>query len=256
LTWPRCLGNAGHECDANGDCVSTCVNDVCTGSDPARGGACDDAADCANTLCPSSTGSTVAGCVANACVCPNNSLCTANNQCTGTCVAQSAAVSTCVGLNTTCDNSEDCRGDHKCVKSGPAAISGSCLLPDGKGPCTTDAQCEHVCRAGTCGPLGATGETCAENADCKATLVCRSVGLTGPQCAAPGGIGELCDEVADCGGNTTCTPSVVGGTAAKVCLGATGYPCSVAAAAFQCASGICVPCTTGPECTGSLGTCQ
>lgn len=254
ITLPRCLGNSGHSCSANNECVWFCVDGSCTGGEVPRGGACDDATDCSSTSCPTAGGgSTTASCVANVCACANNSTCTSNGQCVGTCVAQSLLQSMCVAVNTSCDNNDDCRGDYKCIKSG-AVVAGICKLPDGKGPCSADAQCEHICRAGTCGQLGSTGESCAENADCAGTLVCRPTALGASQCAAQGGLGELCDEPIDCGGTTTC--SEVQSTGSKLCLGATGASCAVGAATYQCASGVCIPCTMGPECTGSLGSCQ
>lgn len=175
--------------------------------DPRRSSSCGgDVAGCGDTWCSNGNGgSTVASCVAKVCVCPIGSSCSTNNQCNGTCVA-----ATCTASNTACDDDDDCRGDAKCVKTA-LNVTGTCLLPDGKGPCIGDAQCQHICRAGSCGQPGASGESCAENADCKASLVCRAAGAGGLRCATLGGIGDVCDEGADCGGGTVCSP-LGGGT--------------------------------------------
>jgi hypothetical protein len=252
----RCLGSAAHVCEGNADCVNTCVGRACTAAAVARGGACDDSLDCSNATCttPNGSSTTTASCTANLCACSAGNTCSSNAQCAGTCVN-----SLCVAANTTCDKDDDCRGENKCIKSGPAAVVGSCLLPDGK-VCSANAQCEHVCRGQVCDRRGMLGDVCdssGENADCADMLVCRVTGAS-YKCQAAAGVGETCDDASDCtqglmcysaGISKTCVASVGG-------IGAPGDLCALAVdAMLQCASHVCLTCNNGPQCA-TVGNCQ
>jgi hypothetical protein len=213
LTGSQCLGATGHTCSANAECQSgVCVNGACVAAKVPVTGQCDEAADCAS--CSAGIAATCSS--ANQCVCGNGANCANNSQCLGTCVATK-----CVATNTTCDNDDDCTtATSKCVKPG-AGLTGSCLLKDGQS-CTSNAQCEHVCRAAdndetfaqrTCQPKGGSDAHCDENADCTNMFVCRpEAGQSlpmdkGTHCQALGQATELCDESADCAQTvqTSCT---------------------------------------------------
>jgi hypothetical protein len=149
-----CVGSLNHACSANGDCITgtSCIAGKCAiKSSP--GGACEEQSDCNG--CGSNNS---VSCAQNVCACSDNSSCSSNSQCLGTCVA-----SKCVPANTTCDNADDCRDGYQCKMAGGKPKG--CYLPDGAA-CTANSNCEHVCRAGQCAPLGGASEVCDEDADC------------------------------------------------------------------------------------------
>lgn len=269
--WPlpaQCLGLNGHSCTENADCKGTCVEQSCVAAQVARGGACDDAADCA-----ACTGGQVA-CSNKACLCGDGAACANNNECVGTCVAQQ-----CVPANTTCDKSDDCRDGRTCVKAGVSA-TGTCLLPSGAA-CTDNAQCEVICRVDMCAGLGiegdacdegadcaaglscsgasgaqhctslaAQGESCAQTSDCQSPLVCRMVSGS-MQCATAATLASPCTADGDCAAGLTCAAVAAAGDAGagfKLCLTKTGGAC---VNGVTCASGVCS--SSGP---GGMGTCQ
>jgi hypothetical protein len=200
-----CVGTTGHACGANGECQSSvCVAGSCASGKVPSGGACDETSDCA-----ACTNAVAAVCsAAGVCTCGAGAGCSANNQCAGTCAAQ-----LCVTVNTTCDNDEDCNRDtSKCVKASGQDNVGTCRLKD-KQVCTSNAQCEHVCRPidenddfvrSECADPAKDSFHCDENADCEGTLVCRpwpdqaQPSDVGTHCQAPGAAYEQCDESLDC----------------------------------------------------------
>ncbi len=199
LSGALCLGTTGHSCSANAECQSNvCVNGSCLAAKVPTTGACDEAADCA--ACSNSIAAICSA--ASQCVCGNGANCSNNTHCQGTCVALR-----CVAPNTTCDNDDDCTvATSKCVKPSPT-MTGSCLLKNGQ-TCSTNAQCEHVCRPldsnemfaqKTCATRGGSGDHCDDNADCTSSLVCRtSSGENGGHCSSPLPALAACEETADC----------------------------------------------------------
>jgi hypothetical protein len=224
----QCLGTTSHSCSANAECQSgVCVGGSCVAAKMPVTGACDEAADCA-----ACSNSIAAVCSAtNQCVCGNGATCSNNSHCQGTCVA-----SRCVAPNSTCDNDDDCTiASHKCVR--PAlSSSGTCLLRNGQ-TCSTNAQCEHVCRPldgneqftqKACAARGTSGDHCDENADCVSSqslqLVCRTAsGEAGPHCWSPLPALAACEETADCDQSTptVCMPLAALGSA-KYCIPSSG----------------------------------
>jgi hypothetical protein len=219
LTGSLCLGATAHTCSANAECVSgVCVNGSCTAAKVPSGGTCDEAADCA-----ACSGSIAASCNAsNVCACGNGAVCSNNNQCQGSCVTNR-----CVTANTTCDTEDDCTSaTSKCVKPSPGA-AGTCLFKDGQ-TCTTNTQCEHVCRTPDndetfvqriCQPRGTADAHCDENVDCTNAFVCRpfvgqsaSLNGAGTHCQVLGQSLESCDETADCAQTVQTTCTSVSGT--------------------------------------------
>lgn len=221
-----CLGVTGHSCSANAECQSgVCVNGACVAAKMPVTGACDEAADCAS--CSSSIAAVCS--TANQCVCGSGANCSSNSHCQGTCVALR-----CAAPNTSCDNDDDCNSaTNKCVKPGPA-MTGTCLLRNGQ-TCSTNAQCEHVCRPldsneqftqQACATRASSGEHCDENADCASSLVCRTPsGEAGGHCSSPLPALAACEESADCDQSvpTSCMPlAALGG--GKYCVPLTGMP--------------------------------
>jgi hypothetical protein len=236
---PVCVGTNGHTCSANSDCQSgVCIQGTCAPGPAAAGGACEEASDCA--ACSNGAGAAVCS-AAKLCACGVGASCSANNQCTGTCVAQK-----CVAPNTGCDNDDDCNPTtSKCVKSG--ASSGACLLKD-RQPCSANTQCEHTCRPTDesenyaqkeCAPRAGLDTHCDDNTDCKEGLVCRPweeqpapLSLA-THCQELGEPTELCDESVDCKGASSGSACV-----ANVCRLPTGSDCSEGP---ECKSGMCTP---------------
>lgn len=146
-------------------------------------------------------------------------------------------------IDESCATDQECQGNAYCDKGMQETCPGSCAaLQVGGLPCTSSSQCADglVCRAGTCSPPLAAGDTCTGHlkyGECPPGLVCQGtagkltcqtiasvyVGKAGAACDASGKLCEqglvcksqsasstagICDKPAATGG--TCRPSVPG----------------------------------------------
>ena len=100
-------------------------------------------------------------CSAGACVYPDGTICSDNQECANTCI-----FSNCTGLSALgqgCDDTGDCAG------AGPVCFNNECLLPNGFG-CSSNNDCINTCISGTCRDLSGANGDCdpSDDLDCDA----------------------------------------------------------------------------------------
>ncbi|MEZ4287626.1 MAG: hypothetical protein R3A47_05680 [Polyangiales bacterium] len=266
-------GGDGAVCADNAECVEACVGGVC-GPYSLIGESCDanDDSDCAGALtceagvCEQSIGTGETGCSASNTYCSD-----ANASCVGdTCVLQQGegtctSDAECEGALTceagvceagVANGGTGCTTDAYCTDANASCVSDTCVLQQGEGTCTSDAECEGAlkCDAGVC-KVGVDngGAGCsAPNSYCVDT----NASCVSDTCLLQIGEGT-CTADGECEGAVKCSPSGICGGDGAVC--ADNAECAEA-----CIGGICGPtssigesCDAGDDtdCAGTL-TCE
>lgn len=202
-----CLLQDGQSgCNADTDCVHTCIAGIC-GPRVGAGEACDSPGDCSGGL----------QCTGGFCRLQNGESCNANTECVQVCInTMCAAPSDTLGSCDTADGDDDCSGDNVCD-------DGVCRLPIGLS-CNDNNECLDTCISNMCAPVATTTGYCdpGDNADCEANHLCVSnsclldygqicsnnaecveVCIDGA-CDTPSDSGGICDEHADCASGLPC----------------------------------------------------
>ncbi|MEZ4287625.1 MAG: hypothetical protein R3A47_05675 [Polyangiales bacterium] len=227
--------------DTNASCVSnTCVlqqgEGTCSGDNDCEGALTCEAGTCEAGIATGGTGCTVnaycsnasASCVSDVCVLQQGEgTCSGDNDCEGSLTCESGVCK--AGI----DNGQTgCTTNAYCTDSNASCVGDTCVLQQGEGTCTTDAECEGAltCDAGVCKAgidNGATGCSvtsayCTDaNAACVSDTcvlqtgegVCVADGeCEGAVACSPGGV--CGGDGASCVANADCSGTCVGGTCA------------------------------------------